>query len=128
MPKTHPGLAPDHFYDPSLCPVRHVLSHIGDKWSLLVITHLKFGSHRFSELQRAIADISQRMLTVTLRSLERDGLVARHVTPSVPPRVDYELTDLGRSLLPALERLSEWALETRPAIEAARERFDMRGS
>ena len=121
---TPPGIAPEPFYDQSLCPVRHVLSVIGDKWSLLVIIHLKFGQHRFSELQRALPDISQRMLTQTLRKLEREGLVSRHVTPTIPPRVDYELTKLGRSLLKPLEGLSHWAMEVRKDIEHARKTYD----
>ncbi|XWN33621.1 MAG: helix-turn-helix domain-containing protein [Devosia sp.] len=123
-----PGKAPPHFYDPELCPVRHVLTQIGDKWSLLVITHLRFGSHRFSELLNALPDISQRMLTQTLRKLEREGLVLRTVTPTTPPRVDYELTELGVSLIKPLGILSAWALEKRPLIEEARQRFDTKES
>ncbi len=122
--KPPPGIAPTEFYDPALCPVRNVLAQIGDKWSLLVITHLKFGQHRFSELANALPDISQRMLTQTLRKLEREGLVLRTVTPTIPPRVDYELTRLGRSLLSPLEILSSWALERRPEVESARNRYD----
>ena len=121
---TPAGKAPAEFYDPKLCPVRNVLAQIGDKWSLLVITHLKFGQHRFSELARALPDISQRMLTKTLRKLERDGLVSRSVTPTIPPRVDYELTSLGKSLLPPLEILSGWAVKNRSEIETARDKFD----
>ncbi len=121
-----PGKAPETFYDTELCPIRSVLSHLGDKWSLLVMTHLKFGSHRFSELQGALPDISQRMLTQTLRKLEREGLVLRSVTPSIPPRVDYEVTDLGRSLFDPLGILSQWAIEKRQEIEAARTAFDAR--
>lgn len=119
-----PGKAPDDFYDPELCPVRNVLGQIGDKWSLLVITHLKFGQHRFSELLNALPDISQRMLTQTLRKLEREGLVLRTVTPTIPPRVDYELTDLGRSLLKPLQTLSMWAVKQRAEIEKARGLYD----
>ena len=121
-----PHKAPESFYDPVLCPVRNVLAQIGDKWSLLVITHLRFGSHRFSELLGALPDISQRMLTQTLRKLEREGLVLRTVTPTTPPRVDYELTELGESLIEPLGVLSEWALAKRSAIEEARRRFDKR--
>lgn len=119
-----PNKAPAEFYDPVLCPVRNVISQIGDKWSLLVITHLRFGSHRFSELLNALPDISQRMLTLSLRKLEREGLVLRTVTPSTPPRVDYELTKLGQSLVGPLGILSKWALEKRPLIEQARQEFD----
>jgi DNA-binding HxlR family transcriptional regulator len=91
---------------------------------VLVVMRLKDGSLRFSELRRAIPDVSQRMLTLTLRGLERDGLVSRKVTPSIPPRVDYDLTDLGRSLQGPVLALGNWALENRPRIEAARAAFD----
>lgn len=122
-----PRKAPDAFYDPKLCPVRNVLEALTNKWSMLVITHLKFGEHRFSELKRALPDISQRMLTLTLRNLERDGLVHRKVTPTKPPRVDYRLSELGTSMLHPLHQLSDWALEHRAAIEQSRRRFDRRG-
>lgn len=106
------------------CPVREVLDRIGDKWSVLVVTLLGDGTRRFSELQRAIEGISQRMLTRTLRSLERDGLVNRTVYPTVPPRVDYELTDLGRTLLEPVAAVAAWAEENREAVQAARDRHD----
>ncbi len=121
-----PAIAPAEFYDRELCPVRNVLAQIGDKWSLLVFAHLRFGTHRFSQLLAALPDISQRMLTQTLRKLEREGLVERTVTPTTPPRVDYALTELGRSLIDPLTALSAWALEKRAEIEAARARFDQR--
>ncbi len=111
-------------YDPQICPVRHVLNGIGDKWTILVLTALKSGPMRFSELRRAIADISQRMLTVTLRKLERDGFVSREVTPTVPARVDYELTDLGKSLVGTLAPLAEWALNHRDPIAKSRALYD----
>ncbi|MEX3016686.1 winged helix-turn-helix transcriptional regulator [Gymnodinialimonas hymeniacidonis] len=111
-------------YDPQICPVRHVLDGIGDKWTILVLTALKPGPMRFSELRRAIADISQRMLTVTLRKLERDGFVNREVTPTVPARVDYELTDLGQSLVDTLAPLAEWALDHRDPIAKSRALYD----
>ena len=114
------------FYDPELCPVRDVLDGIGDKWTILVLTGLKARDQRFSELRRLIPDVSQRMLTQTLRSLERDGLVSRHVTPSIPPRVDYALTDLGRSLTEQLAVLAKWALTHLPVIAHARQAFDAR--
>lgn len=113
-------------YDPNICPVRHVMAQVGDKWSILVLTGLKQGQMRFSELKRYIPDISQRMLTKTLRSLERDGLVLRTVTPTVPPRVDYELTDLGRSLVKMLEPVAQWSLENREAVAKARYAFDLK--
>ncbi len=121
-----PNIAPAAYYDPVLCPVRAVLSQIGDKWSLLVFAHLRFGKHRFSELLGALPDISQRMLTQTLRKLEREGFVERTVTPTTPPRVDYELTELGLSLIAPLAQLSEWAGENREKVEEARARFDAR--
>lgn len=108
------------------CPIRDVLDRVGDKWSVLVVVLLGQRTHRFSELHRAIEGISQRMLTLTLRALVRDGLVARTVYASVPPRVDYELTDLGRTLLVPLAALREWADAHRDDIRAARERHDRR--
>jgi DNA-binding HxlR family transcriptional regulator len=120
MPQTPDGIA----YDPQICPVRHVMDDVGDKWSILVISALKPSSQRFSELKRAIPDISQRMLTQTLRKLERDGYATRTVTPSIPPRVDYALTDLGRSLCAAMEPLAEWAVEARDAVAQARASYD----
>jgi DNA-binding HxlR family transcriptional regulator len=111
---------------PKDCPVREVLDRIGDKWSVLVIALLRDGPMRFSELRRSIDGISQRMLTLTLRGLERDGLVARTVTPTTPPRVDYELTELGRTLIEPIMALAAWAEKHRKAIQAARARFDRR--
>lgn len=101
------------------CPIRNILARISDKWSLLVIYTLdKYGKEpvRFKELQRQIPDISQKMLTVTLRTLEEDGYVTRTIYPEVPPRVEYTLTDRTRSLLPHINSLIEWALENRVAI------------
>ncbi|MEJ3742907.1 helix-turn-helix domain-containing protein [Actinomycetes bacterium KLBMP 9797] len=106
------------------CPIREVLDRVGDKWSVLIIVLLGQRTHRFSELHRAIDGISQRMLTLTLRVLARDGLVKRTLYPGVPPRVDYELTDLGRTLLVPLEALQEWAVTHRADILAARDRHD----
>lgn len=108
------------------CPARDVLSRVGDKWSVLVIATLKDGPQRFSELRRGIEGISQRMLTLTLRGLERDGLVTRTVTPTIPPRVDYELTPLGRTLLEPIVGLHVWAEKNRGRIQEARDRFDRR--
>lgn len=106
------------------CPVRDVLNRIGDKWSVFVVGTLRRGPRRFSELKRAIEGISQRMLTRTLRGLERDGLVSRTVTPTIPPRVDYELTPLGRTLLEPITALAVWAETHRTAVQEARERYD----
>ena len=101
-----------------------LLSRIGDKWTVLVVQTLGEGSRRFNELRREIPSVSQRMLTLTLRNLERDGLVSRTVTPSIPPRVDYELTELGRSLQKPITGLANWALENVEAIHGAQARFD----
>jgi len=107
--------------------VSEILGRVGDKWSVLVVMALRDGSRRFSEIRRAIPRVSQRMLTLTLRGLERDGLVSRKVTPTIPPRVDYELTALGRSLQEPVIALGQWALENLPQIEAARAAFDTTG-
>ena len=104
--------------------VSQVLSRVGDKWSVLVVSILGRGPMRFNELKRTIDGISQRMLTLTLRALERDGLVTRTVFPSVPPRVDYELTALGRSLLNPVSALAAWAIDHRTDIAAAQRKFD----
>jgi DNA-binding HxlR family transcriptional regulator len=101
-----------------------LLSRIGDKWTVLVVSTLGEGPRRFNELRREIPSVSQRMLTLTLRNLERDGLVNRTVTPSIPPRVDYELTDLGRSLQEPITALADWALANVGAIHAAQSQFD----
>jgi DNA-binding HxlR family transcriptional regulator len=106
--------------------IRTVLDRIGDKWSLLVIATLRTGRLRFSELQRHIPGVSQRMLTLTLRQLERDGLVTRTVHAEVPPRVEYELTKMGAGLIDTSVELLRWALEHHPAIERARAVFDAR--
>ena len=94
------------------CPVRHVLDRFGDKWSILVISFLSCsGKMRFNELSREIGDISQKMLTVTLRSLEADGLIQRAYYAEIPPRVEYELTKMGKTLVPLIEHLGTWASE-----------------
>lgn len=105
-------------------PVTDILSRIGDKWSVMIVMLLGPGPKRFNEICRAINGISQRMLTLTLRGLERDGLVTRTVTPSIPPRVDYELTELGQSLRCPIDALGEWAFANRDRIDAARATFD----
>ena len=104
--------------------ISSLLARIGDKWTVLVVSTLANGSKRFNELRREIPTVSQRMLTLTLRNLERDGLVSRTVTPSIPPRVDYELTELGRSLVGPLHGLELWALEHVEDIHKAHARFD----
>jgi DNA-binding HxlR family transcriptional regulator len=110
------------------CEVRTILDRIGDKWSLLVICVLANGMHRFSELRREIDGISQRMLTVTLRQLEREGLVTRTVFPVVPPRVDYELTELGSTLLDTIHELVAWAGKHGNEIIEARAAYDARAA
>jgi DNA-binding HxlR family transcriptional regulator len=104
--------------------VSEVLARVGDKWTVLVVSTLGDGPKRFNELRRALGSISQRMLTLTLRGLERDGLVRRTVFAIVPPRVDYELTTLGRSLLDPVNGLGLWARRNQPAIQDARRQFD----
>jgi DNA-binding HxlR family transcriptional regulator len=106
--------------------VRDVLNRVGDKWSVLIVAMLGDEKRRFSELRRSIDGISQRMLTLTLRGLERDGLVTRTVFPTIPPRVEYELTELGRTLLVPINSLAEWAGDNRVAIQDSRNRFDAR--
>jgi DNA-binding HxlR family transcriptional regulator len=104
--------------------VSEVLARVGDKWTVLVVSTLGDGPMRFNEVRKALGSISQRMLTLTLRGLERDGLVTRTVYPTIPPRVEYELTKLGRSLLEPVSELGAWARKNRAAIAAAREKFD----
>ncbi|MDA2804804.1 winged helix-turn-helix transcriptional regulator [Nocardiopsis suaedae] len=106
------------------CPATDVLRRIGDKWSVLVVAILGRGPRRYNELHRSIKEISQRMLTRTLRGLERDGLVSRTVHPTVPATVEYALTDLGRSLLLPLSTITDWALENRKEIDEARSLHD----
>ncbi len=106
--------------------VHEVLSQIGDKWTVLVVRALNDGPRRFSELKRDVDGISQRMLTLTLKTLERDGFVTRTVYPTIPPRVDYELTALGHSLSEPLGVIAQWAITNRQRIVDARVVFDMR--
>ena len=106
--------------------VASILARVGDKWSVFVIMLLGDGPRRFNEIKRMVGGISQRMLTLTLRGLERDGLVTRTVFPTIPPRVDYELTDLGRGLWKPVEALGKWAHDHQTEIEDARTRFDLR--
>lgn len=104
-------------------PVGEILSQIGGKWTVLVINLLSDGPRRFSEIKRMIGGISQKVLTATLRELEMDGFVTRTVTPSIPPRVDYELTDLGRDLQGPLAVMGQWAIDNRPRVLEARGRY-----
>lgn len=108
------------------CEVRQILDRIADKWSLLVISLLDRDTMRFTELRRSIDGISQRMLTTTLRHLERDGLVRRTVHPVVPPRVDYEVTELGCTLLDTIQSLVSWTERNQHEIAAARAAYDAR--
>ena len=118
-------LLPGNLHEPEDCrAVSEVLSRVGDKWTVLVVSTLGDGAKRFNELRKALGSISQRMLTLTLRGLERDGLVTRTVFPTVPPRVQYELTRLGRSLLEPVSEFGSWARKNRAAIADARQRFD----
>ena len=111
-------------FDPQRCPVRDVLDHLGDKWTVLILTALADAPRRFSALHRAIPDVSKRMLTQSLRQLERDGLVDRQVFPTKPPSVEYGLTEVGRQAMVPLGSLIDWAERSHPAIRAARDPFD----
>ena len=114
-----------NLHDTEVCRASgEILARIGDKWTVLVVEMLGDGPHRFNELRRMIGSISQKMLTTTLRGLERDGFVTRTVHPTIPPRVDYELTDLGRELLVPLRALGVWARENGGRIAKSRREFD----
>src|SRR6476660_1570819 len=118
-------MIPGTLHVPEDCrAVSEVLARVGDKWTILVVGELGNGPKRFNEIRRALGSISQRMLTLTLRGLERDGLVTRTVFPTIPPKVEYELTKLGRSLLEPVSGIGLWARQNRMAIQQARERFD----
>ena len=123
---SEPVAAPRHGVSTDCTRVSKVLARVGDKWTVLVVRQLAQGSRRFSELKREIGGVSQRMLTLTLRGLERDGLVLRTVTPTIPPRVDYELTLLGHSLHEPIEELGNWAFAHIDAIDEAQREFDER--
>lgn len=107
--------------------VRPILARIGDKWSVMIVMSLRAGPRRFNEIKRAIGTISQRMLTLSLRGMERDGLVTRKVFPTPPPRVEYELTALGHSLLGPVEALGQWAIDHQAEIALAQTRCDVEG-
>ncbi|MBY5795012.1 transcriptional regulator [Rhizobium leguminosarum bv. viciae] len=102
----------------------HILDRIGDKWTIMAVGALSHGPMRFNAMMRKIGGVSHRMLTLTLRGLEREGLLTRTAYPTIPPKVEYELTDLGRSLITPLTLLADWAFENRPAIEKARLAYD----
>lgn len=123
-PKHTDVTAPADHSSGSCLAVSSILSRIGDKWSVLVIMMLADGPRRFNEIKRMVGGISQRMLTLTLRGLERDGLVTRTIYPTIPPRVDYELTELGHSLKEPVQHLGSWAFANLPQIQTARENFD----
>jgi DNA-binding HxlR family transcriptional regulator len=124
-PQEGTALIPSNLHVAEDCrAVSEILARVGDKWTVLVVGVLGDGPKRFSEIRRAIGSISQRMLTLTLRGLERDGLVTRTVFPTIPPRVDYELTKLGQSLLKPVNGLGLWARQNRAAIQNARQRYD----
>lgn len=106
------------------CPIRDVLDRVGDKWSTLILMALEPGPRRFGVLRREIEDISQRMLTETLRNLQRDGFISRKVFPTSPPQVEYALTDLGQSLLGTLGKLADWSARNHDTIRASRATFD----
>ncbi len=110
--------------DAASCPVRDIMDHVGNKWSSLLLFALAARPHRFGELKRAVPDISQRMLTQSLRDLQRDGLISRHVFATVPPSVEYRLTPLGEGLMPPLFGLMTWANENHTRIKALRAVFD----
>ena len=114
-PKQQPGAG---------CPVRGVLDRIGDQWSLLTLAALEEGKKRFNELLREIGDISKQMLSKTLKHLEQDGFIRRTVYPEVPPRVEYELTEMGRSFLVPMKALIGWADRNHTAIKSARQRYE----
>jgi DNA-binding HxlR family transcriptional regulator len=120
--QTAPALRGDPYH--ADCPTRRILDRIGDRWTVLVVSVLGDGDARFSELRRRIEGVSQKMLTQTLRGLERDGLVRRTVHPEVPVRVEYALTDAGRTLLEPLGALQQWAIEHLSDVSASQDAYD----
>lgn len=106
--------------------IKRMMAHVGSKWAPMIMSHLAQGPLRFGELRRALPGISQRMLTLCLREMERDGLVHRKVTPTVPPRVDYSMTDLGADLAATIANLGRWSMAQAPRIAAAHREFDQR--
>ncbi|MFE6778962.1 winged helix-turn-helix transcriptional regulator [Streptomyces sp. NPDC057702] len=124
-PSTPPaGARADYDAYLAACPARHLLDRISDKWVSLIVNALADGPMRYTELARRLVSVSQKMLTQSLRNLERDGLVTRTVTPSVPVRVDYALTPLGESLIPVMRAIKAWAEQHMDEVQAARTRYD----
>ena len=122
-------MSPSYKHVPDSCvAIREVLNRVGDKWSVLIVGLLADGPKRFSELRRAIEGISQRMLTLTLKGLERDGLVTRTVYPTIPLRVEYGLTELGRTLRKPIQSLAKWAQENREGVQRARNQYDAKST
>jgi len=120
-------MEPSETHVPGQCQmVNDIISLVGDKWSVLIIVLLGSGKQRFSDIKRRVDGISQKMLTVTLRGLERDGYVTRTVYPTIPPRVEYELTDLGRDLLVPIRALGQWALANHDRVKRNRAAYDAR--
>jgi DNA-binding HxlR family transcriptional regulator len=113
-------------FDMADCGIRNLLDRVGDKWSLMLIDILSEGTMRYSELDHRILSISQKMLSATLKSLETDGLISRKVYPQVPPKVEYSLTELGKTLLPSIMMLKKWAADSMPAILEARSRMQQK--
>jgi DNA-binding HxlR family transcriptional regulator len=122
-------MSPSHNHVSGKClAVREVLNRVGDKWSVLIVALLGDSKKRFSVLRRSVDGISQRMLTLTLKGLERDGLITRTQYPTIPPRVEYELTKLGQSLLKPIRQLGDWAAQNRERIQIARDQYDAQKS
>lgn len=119
-------MKPSHHDHTDCQAISDTLGLVGDKWTVLVVSQLGAKTMRFNELRHSIGNISQKMLTTTLRQLERDGFVTRTVFPTIPPRVDYALTDLGRDLLGPVHGLIQWAKDNRERMEQARERYEVR--
>jgi DNA-binding HxlR family transcriptional regulator len=118
-------MKPGYLHGTDCRPVAEILSRIGDKWSVMLVMELNGGTRRFSELRRTLHGISQKMLAASLRGLERDGFVTRTAYPTIPPKVEYQLTDLGRDLAVPVRALGEWAIQNRARVLEAREQFDV---
>jgi DNA-binding HxlR family transcriptional regulator len=117
-------MKPGYLHGTDCRPVAEILSRIGDKWSVMLVMELRGGTKRFSELRRTLPGISKKMLTMSLRGLERDGFITRTIHPTIPPKVEYRLTELGLELAVPVGALGEWAMQNRGRVLAARERFD----